>query len=113
MRPWFITRKLKDRIAQLDVENTLLSKQLEAAKSSRSEDLTMSALKQRLAEGLDIDGLKDHVIKFHQLLKEAAEKSNEPVDLSGGCFWNIRFRVFKIYFRKVRLWSPHRRRRNE
>nr|CAB3248513.1 GRIP and coiled-coil domain-containing protein 1-like [Phallusia mammillata] len=75
-------QKLKDRISQLDVENTLLSKQLDAFKLSKKEDMSLSSLKSKLEEALDIDGLKEQLVRYQQLLKEAAAKSNEPVDLT-------------------------------
>ena len=78
----FLCRRLKDRVSQLDLENTLLSKQLEAAKSHTGPVSGISP-KLKLDEDLDIDGLKERIINYQQLLKEAASKSNEPVDISG------------------------------
>ena len=37
----------------------------------------------RDSDNIDIDALKDQIISYQQLLKEAVSKSNEPVDLSG------------------------------
>jgi len=75
-------RHLKDRVAQLDLENTLLSKQLEATKIEQKEVSEIST-KLKMDENLDIDGLKEKIISYQQLLKEAASKHKEQVDLSG------------------------------
>ncbi|CAK8697999.1 unnamed protein product [Clavelina lepadiformis] len=69
---------LKDRISQLDIENALLTKQLEAAKSQKENMLSPS----KIDDDLDIDGLKERIMHFQELLKTAISKSNEPVDLT-------------------------------
>jgi len=70
-------QKLKDRISQLDVENALLLKQLDSAKRSGGVGLHSSLSD----EEMDLDLLKERVIHYQKLFKEAAKKSNEPVDL--------------------------------
>ena len=81
--PTVCCRHLKDRIAQLDIENALLSKQLEAAKSQQMQVGGISMKLKIEDDDLDVDGLKEKIINYQKLLKEAATKSNEPIDLSG------------------------------
>lgn len=75
-------RHLKDRISQLDIENTLLTKQLETSKQHDEHSAISNKLRLE-DDDLDVDGLKEKIIKYQQLLKDAASKSNEPVDLTG------------------------------
>ena len=80
---WVYFRHLKDRVAQLDLENTLLTKQLEVTKNEQGQVDEMTTAKTKLDEDLDIDGLKEKILNYQQLLKHAASKRNEQVDLSG------------------------------
>ncbi|BFZ07564.1 hypothetical protein BsWGS_10603 [Bradybaena similaris] len=64
--------KLRERVTQLDVENTALS---------RAASLAPEKVESQ-EESLEVDQLLDKIMHFRSLLKAAAEKSEKPVSLS-------------------------------
>ncbi|CAG5134442.1 unnamed protein product [Candidula unifasciata] len=64
--------KLRERVTQLDMENTALSRAASLApeKSQNEED------------SLEVEQLLDKIMHFRSLLKAASEKSEKPVNLS-------------------------------
>lgn len=77
LRDQITIQKHKERLLQMETENNILAKQAAKATSDKSEQRSTAASE----DDLDIEELKNRIVRYKSLLTLAVQRSNEPIDM--------------------------------